>query len=145
MLRKFNIRLLGNTSIRYSSSNSSNQSNDDNPELIESFNLNAYQKVSDEFLENLCDTLEPILEDRFDKGADVRLDNGVLTASVDNENTYVINKQTPNRQIWLSSPISGPKRFDYVANEWIDTRTKVELRRFLSDELSHLLKTKIEC
>jgi len=27
--------------------------------------------------------------------------------------TYVINKQPPNKQIWLSSPISGPKRFDY--------------------------------
>ena len=27
---------------------------------------------------------------------------------------YVINKQTPNKQIWLSSPISGPQR--YVQN-----------------------------
>lgn len=32
--------------------------------------------------------------------------------------TYVLNKQPPNKQIWLSSPISGPKRFDWVvANE----------------------------
>lgn len=30
------------------------------------------------------------------------------------QGTYVINKQPPNKQIWLSSPISGPKRFDYV-------------------------------
>ena len=29
-----------------------------------------------------------------------------------NVGTYVINKQTPNKQIWLSSPISGPKRYD---------------------------------
>lgn len=28
--------------------------------------------------------------------------------------TYVINKQPPNKQIWLSSPVSGPKRYDYV-------------------------------
>lgn len=28
--------------------------------------------------------------------------------------TYVINKQPPNKQIWLSSPISGPKRYDYA-------------------------------
>jgi frataxin len=27
---------------------------------------------------------------------------------------YVINKQPPNKQIWLSSPISGPKRYDWV-------------------------------
>lgn len=26
----------------------------------------------------------------------------------------MLNKQPPNKQIWLSSPISGPKRYDYV-------------------------------
>lgn len=31
-----------------------------------------------------------------------------------NLGTYVINKQPPNKQIWLSSPKSGPKRYDYV-------------------------------
>ena len=28
--------------------------------------------------------------------------------------TYVLNKQPPNKQIWLSSPVSGPKRYDWV-------------------------------
>jgi frataxin len=28
---------------------------------------------------------------------------------------YVLNKQPPNKQIWLSSPVSGPKRYDFVA------------------------------
>jgi frataxin len=27
---------------------------------------------------------------------------------------YVMNKQPPNKQIWVSSPISGPKRYDWV-------------------------------
>jgi frataxin len=31
--------------------------------------------------------------------------------------SYVLNKQPPNKQIWLSSPISGPKRFDWVAQQ----------------------------
>lgn len=26
----------------------------------------------------------------------------------------MINKQPPNKQIWLSSPVSGPKRYDWV-------------------------------
>ena len=26
----------------------------------------------------------------------------------------MLNKQPPNRQIWLSSPVSGPKRYDWV-------------------------------
>lgn len=32
----------------------------------------------------------------------------------DEVGTYVINKQPPNKQIWLSSPRTGPKRYDYV-------------------------------
>jgi frataxin len=31
------------------------------------------------------------------------------------QGTYVINKQRPNKQIWLSSPVSGPKRYDFVS------------------------------
>ena len=39
---------------------------------------------------------------------------GVLTLAFPPNGTYVINKQPPNKQIWLSSPITGPKRYDYV-------------------------------
>lgn len=28
--------------------------------------------------------------------------------------TYVLNKQPVNKQIWISSPLSGPKRYDWV-------------------------------
>lgn len=31
--------------------------------------------------------------------------------------TYVLNKQPPNKQIWLSSPRSGPKRYDWVVKD----------------------------
>ena len=47
--------------------------------------------------------------------ADVSLASGVLTAFIPGHGTYVINKQTPNKQIWLSSPYSGPARFDLVS------------------------------
>jgi frataxin len=39
---------------------------------------------------------------------------GVLTLAFPPAGTYVLNKQPPNKQIWLSSPISGPKRYDWV-------------------------------
>lgn len=39
---------------------------------------------------------------------------GVLNVTFPAIGTYVINKQPPNKQIWLSSPLSGPKRYDYV-------------------------------
>jgi frataxin len=36
----------------------------------------------------------------------------------------VINKQTPNEQLWWSSPISGPRRYEYVEERerWVYTR-----------------------
>lgn len=37
-----------------------------------------------------------------------------MTVKIPGNGTYVINKQPPNKQIWLSSPVSGPKRYDYV-------------------------------
>jgi frataxin len=40
---------------------------------------------------------------------------GVLEFSAP-QGTYVLNKQPPNKQIWLSSPISGPKRYDWVVS-----------------------------
>ena len=62
--------------------------------------------------------------------------------------TYVLNKQPPNKQIWLSSPISGPKRFDWVVSgesmhqkegagsgDWIYLRDGTSLTAVLRKEL----------
>lgn len=102
--------------------------------------LNVYHEASDKELDELSDKLEEALEDRFDKGADVCLNNGVLTVVIDDHNTYVINKQTPNRQLWLSSPISGPRRFDLVQGKWVDKGDKIELHTLINNELAQLLK-----
>lgn len=102
--------------------------------------LNAYHEASDNKLEELNEKLEATLENKYDQGADVSLNNGVLTVVVDNQNTYVINKQTPNKQIWLSSPLSGPKRFDFIGGRWVDRISQTELNDLLSRELSQLLK-----
>ena len=59
--------------------------------------------------------------------------------------TYVINRQPPNQQIWLSSPISGPKRynFDLTRKKWIYEREPVSLDQLLSQELSLLLEQNV--
>ena len=60
--------------------------------------------------------------------------------------TYVLNKQPPNKQIWLSSPISGPKRYDWLVAEgkghdggitrrWIYLRDGSDLTDLLNKEL----------
>jgi len=51
---------------------------------------------------------------------------------------FVINKQPPSRQLWLSSPISGPLQFSYhrASNEWLDIRGSGKtLRSVLKEEL----------
>ena len=94
-------------------------------------NESEYHGVADETLEDIQDAVEMALEDN-DIGGDgsseeqpeVVYASGVLTMAFPPHGTWVLNKQTPNRQIWWSSPISGPKRYEYdpETSEWIDAR-----------------------
>ena len=54
------------------------------------------------------------------------------------ERCYVLNKQQPNLQIWLSSPISGPQRFEMELDDglWYQIRTKEELIQLLEREFN---------
>lgn len=71
--------------------------------------------------------------------------DGVLTVRFGNPHgTYVINRQTPNRQIWLSSPNSGPKRYDFVEtskNEghWIYRHENETLHELLQREIKTIV------
>ena len=72
--------------------------------------------MSNETLESLSEHFEELFEcDTRMVDADVSLASGVLKVIIPSYGTYVINKQTPNQQIWLSSPYSGPARFDLVS------------------------------
>jgi frataxin-like iron-binding protein CyaY len=67
--------------------------------------FNLYHQKADFYLENLVEYLEE-LGDQLEEGDyDILYSTGVLTLKTD-KGTFVINKQPPNRQIWLSSPIS---------------------------------------
>ncbi|ETI24335.1 iron donor protein CyaY [Cladophialophora carrionii CBS 160.54] len=72
-----------------------------------------YHELADQYLNTLVLALEDVSE-RNTEGMESEFSAGVLTITHPKHGTYVINKQPPNRQIWLSSPISGPKRFDWV-------------------------------
>jgi len=67
------------------------------------------------------------------------MQDGVLTLSLGHHGTYVLNKQAPNRQIWSSSPVSGPIRYDWIDGNWIYKRDGSELFEQFSQELSELL------
>lgn len=73
-------------------------------------------------------------------GFDVEFSQGVLTITFGVDGTYVLNTQTPNRQIWMSSPVSGPWRYAWnpTNKQWISTRDGHHLSQRLSEELTSL-------
>ena len=54
--------------------------------------------------------------------------------------TYVVNRQVPNQQIWLSSPKSGPKRYDFIDGTWIYKHDGKSLHELLNEEISDIVK-----
>ena len=79
------------------------------------------------------------LEDILDR-IDVTNAMGVLTINLGSKGTYVINKQAPNRQLWWSSPISGPRRYQWHSGTraWVSTRDGTEMLSTLRDEIRAL-------
>jgi len=66
----------------------------------------------------------------------------VLSINMGDLGTFVLNIQAPNRQIWLSSPISGPARYNFESSTrtWVNNRNEEQvLERLLSEELTELV------
>ncbi|SSD60351.1 related to Frataxin homolog, mitochondrial [Saccharomycodes ludwigii] len=105
------------------------------PQEIMELSMEAYDEKSDLFLDDILEKLEDISEKSPDLIPDVELTQGVLTLELSPLGTYVINKQPPNKQIWLSSPLSGPNRFDYYNNSWVSLRDGSLMIDTLNNEL----------
>ena len=104
--------------------------------------LNNYVRMSNETMESLNDRFSELIEDHDSlMGADTTLADGVLTVKLNEHGTYVINKQTPNQQIWLSSPVSGPYRYDIFRNSWVYKHTGETLHALLDRELTLFIQT----
>ncbi|XP_054756420.2 frataxin, mitochondrial-like [Lytechinus pictus] len=105
-----------------------------------------YEKIADQTLDHLSEFFE-ILGDSENCPSefDVMYSSGVLTVAFGQEHgTYVINKQTPNKQIWLSSPTSGPKRYDYINKRWIYIHDGMAIHDLLSQEISKILDSPVD-
>jgi frataxin len=94
----------------------------------------AFHAIADRTLTHLLERLEDDLGDHLD--ADIQ--GGVLTIDLDDGGQYVINKHAPNRQLWVSSPVSGALHFNFdaAAEQWVATRSDARLYELLSGELS---------
>jgi frataxin len=78
---------------------------------------------------------------------------GVLNLSVPPHGTWVLNKQGPNKQIWWSSPVSGPKRFEWqpadadnavIEGQWVNTRDGASMTALLTQELHSKVKLDVD-
>ncbi|XP_068208050.1 frataxin, mitochondrial-like [Palaemon carinicauda] len=105
----------------------------------------TFEHVSEETLESLTEFLDELVEtEECPIDADVLYSTGVLTLNLGEVGTYVINKQSPNKQIWFSSPFSGPKRYDFNNGTWVYKHDGICLHDCLSDELSKIFKRNID-
>lgn len=95
-----------------------------------------YVALADEALDTILEKADELSDARDD--VECELSSGVLTLKTP-EGTWVINKQVPNRQLWLSSPVSGPCRYEYVEGTWTHTRDGSSLAELLERELGLIM------
>ncbi|EPQ26771.1 uncharacterized protein PFL1_05750 [Pseudozyma flocculosa PF-1] len=148
-------------------SNSANRRNAPNY-TISNLDERTYHALSNGVLDSLTEHFEALIEESDidaleqraardklgpQRGApttewDVECATGVMNLRLGPYGTYVINKQPPNKQIWLSSPTSGPKRFDYDESHraWFSLKEGqlVTLKELLDSELSRVFDTAVD-
>ena len=73
--------------------------------------------------------IESSLEDA--EGVDVDLEAGILTITCNDASRVIVNRQTPNREIWVAAR-SGGFHFAWRDGAWRDTRSSDELFASLS-------------
>ena len=101
-------------------------------------NLSSFINLVDKALNNI---FESISTKNYNFIEDLDLRDGILKIDLKNNKSYVINIQKNNKQIWLSSPFSGPKRFEYINNEWVDIHNnKIKLYELLNSEFNNNYK-----
>ncbi|KAK9379858.1 uncharacterized protein V2V93DRAFT_372528 [Kockiozyma suomiensis] len=104
---------------------------------IDEISSSEFHTIADETLENILTHCEDLADTK--PQIDIELAQGVLTLILPPNGTYVINKQPPNKQIWLSSPISGPKRYDLIDGQWTYHRDGSTLGNLLREEVTEAL------
>ena len=73
------------------------------PLLVRYFETEAaYSNVADQTLETIQDTIDEVLDELPAVEYELSYASGVLTFSLPGHGTWVLNKQTPNQQIWVS-------------------------------------------
>lgn len=94
----------------------------------------TFETLAEQTLAAIMDAVDASLGDVLD----VDYQDGVLTIETDDGGCFVVNRHLPNRQIWLSSPVSGAAHFAYdeATGRWPSTRGGADLHDRLAAELA---------
>ncbi|KAL4803658.1 Frataxin-like domain-containing protein [Aspergillus unguis] len=107
-----------------------------------------------EYSEKYLHLVQAKVEELEESGSDMESDyqTGILSIRMANAGTYILNKQPPLKQLWLSSPVSGPRQYDWVVEgdqmhekqdsrpfangQWVCLRDESNLTELLNKELN---------
>ena len=83
-------------------------------------NESDFHRTVDEVLARIEDSIED------SDSLDVDLEAGILTVTCSDGSRVIVNRQTPNREIWVAAR-SGGFHFSWRDGAWRDTRSGEEL------------------
>mmetsp|Transcript_16049 Transcript_16049/g.52284 ORF Transcript_16049/g.52284 Transcript_16049/m.52284 type:complete len:158 (+) Transcript_16049:17-490(+) len=101
--------------------------------------LDTYHVVSARTLDGVLESLEDLADSAPDTQIEVECAADVLNLGV-GAHSFVLNKQAPNLQLWLSSPVRGPLRYDFdtATARWISTRDAHPMLPALAGDIRQL-------
>src|SRR3989338_1710357 len=122
------------------------------------FTQTQYIGAVNRSIEKITDVLDKFydleVENLEEKGMDLEVEGGHdgvvnirVTLSDGKTMVFVVSRQTPARELWLSSAISGPwhYRYDHVSDDWICTREgQLKFWHRMERELSQVLEKEIK-
>ncbi len=90
------------------------------------------------FVANYLEQLLERVEASYWSVVESELTEGVLKIQTENKQEFIINRNIPRQELWLSSPFSGGAHFSYSNEEWLNTRTQESFEPLLFKELDQL-------
>ena len=99
-----------------------------------------YHRLSIIPLRELLEFAEKLEEN---SAIEAELEEGILSITMPDDKEYVINKHTPSRQIWVSSPYSGAAYFEYDGAAWVPKRAAAAAGKGLVEFIKTEINSKL--
>jgi frataxin len=93
-----------------------------------------------QFITRYLDQLSEKIEGAYWAVAECELSEGVLKIQTEGRGIFIINRNIPRQELWLSSPFSGGAHFVYVEGQWLNTRNQEPFEPLLFNELDQLVQ-----